>query len=123
MAQKVWSDFSPGDRVMCCNNQRDIGTVREVKPGSDVAGRALVQWDNDGTTSWLRADLLGPSPHVEDETWEYLLDLLLDGEIVTADFRRQATGAGYCVEQINNAIDYNWSEICGMAAPKSEAAT
>src|ERR1700737_3998189 len=111
MAIKVWTDFNPGDRVMACNNQRDIGTVREIGPDATVAGRALVQWDDNSPASWLRADLLSPSPHVEDEAWEYVLDLLLSGEIDTAEFRRQAGSAGYCVEQINNAIDFNWNEI------------
>lgn len=119
MAQKGWSDFNPGDRVMACHNLRDIGTVREVSPGSDVAGRAFVQWDNDGSASWLRADLLAPSPHVEDEAWEWLLDLLLEGEIDTAEFRRQATASGYAVMQINNAIDFNYDEIRSMM-PREE---
>ena len=64
--------------------------------------------------------MLSPSPHVEDEAWEYLLDLLLEGEIDTAEFRQQAAGAGYCVEQINNAIDFNWNEIAVMMPKETE---
>jgi hypothetical protein len=121
-ALKIWTDFNPGDRVMASDCQRDIGTVLETKAGSDVAGRVLVQWDDGAPSSWLRADMLKPSPHVEDEAWEYLLDLLLSGEIDTAEFRRQATGAGYCVEQINNAIDFNWEEIASNIPPEAVAA-
>jgi hypothetical protein len=122
MALKIWTDFNPGDRVMACNSHRDIGTVREIGPDATCAGRALVQWDDGSDPSWLRADLLKPSPHVEDEAWEYALDLLLSGEIEVAEFRRQATGEGYCVEQINNAIDFNWNEIVANMLPESEAA-
>lgn len=122
MALKIWSDFKPGDRVMASDCQRDIGTIVEVGPDATVAGRALVRWDDNTGASWLRADLLSPSPHVEDEAWEYVLDLLLSGEIDTAEFRRQATGAGYCVEQINNAIDFNWGEIAANMLAEAEAA-
>lgn len=119
MALKVWSDFNPGDRVMACGNERDIGTVIDVGPDATVAGRALVRWDDGAEPSWLRADLLGPSTHVEDETWEWLLDVLLNGEIDTAEFRRQATASGYAVMQINNAIDFNYDEIRSMM-PREE---
>lgn len=122
MSLKIWSDFKPGDRVMAGDCQRDIGTVIEVKPACDVAGRAFVQWDDNTESSWLRADLLSPSPHIEDETWEWLLDVLLDGEIDAGEFRRQATSAGYCVEQINNAIDFNWADIASMMPREAEAA-
>jgi hypothetical protein len=122
MALKIWTDFNLGDRVIACNSHRDIGTVREIGPDATVAGRAFVQWDDNSPSSWLRADLLSPSPHVEDEAWEYVLDLLLSGEIDTAEFRRQATGAGYCVEQINNAIDFNWNEIVSNMLSNAEAA-
>ena len=98
MALKIWSDFKSGDRVMAGSCQRDIGTIIEVWPDATVAGRALVQWDDGTPSSWLRADLLSPSPHVEDETWEWLLDVLLNGEIDTAEFRRRAMSAGYCVD-------------------------
>lgn len=117
MALKIWSDFKTGDRVMAGDCQRDIGTIIEVKPACDVAGRALVRWDDGDTPSWLRADMLKPSPHVEDETWEYMLDLLLDGEVTPSDFRHQMTNAGYAVDQVNNAIDYNWGDICAMMSP------
>lgn len=119
MALKIWSDFKPGDRVMAGDCQRDIGTVREIMAGCDVAGWAVVQWDSDGETSRIRADMLKPSPHVEDETWEYMLDLLLDGEVTPSDFRYQMTCAGYAVDQINNAIDYNWEDIRAMMAPEA----
>ena len=122
MPQKIWTDFNPGDRVMAGTDQRAIGTVREVSPDATCAGRALVQWDDNSPASWLRADLLSPSPHIEDEAWEYLLDLLLSGEIEVSEFRRQATSEGYCVEQINNAIDFNWNEIRAMTAPESAVA-
>ena len=118
MALKIWSDFKAGDRVMA-GNERDIGTIIEVKSACDVAGRALVRWDNGDEPSWLRADLLSSSPHVEDETWEYMLDLLLDGEVTPEDFRSQMTCAGYSVDQINNAIDYNWEDIRAMMAPEA----
>lgn len=117
MALKIWTDFKVGDRVMVCDNQRDIGTVLETAPDATCAGRTLCRWDNGDEPSWLRADLLSPSPHVEDETWEYLLDLLLDGEISPEEFRSQANSAGYVVDQINNAIDYNWEDIRAMMAP------
>lgn len=119
MAIFKWSDFKPSDRVMAGDCQRDIGTIQDVKEGCDVAGWATVQWDSDGEITRIRADLLKPSPHVEDEAWEYLLDLLLSGEIDTADFRSQAAGAGYCVDQINNAIDYNWAEIRAQMIPEA----
>lgn len=122
MALKIWSDFKAGDRVMATGCERDIGTIIDVMPACDVAGRAFVRWDDNSDPSWLRADLLSPSPHVEDEAWEYLLDLLLNGEVDTADFRSQAMNAGYHVQQINNAIDFNWSEIIAMTAPEAEAA-
>lgn len=118
MALKIWSDFKAGDRVMVCNNERDIGTIIEVKPDCCVAGQAFCQWDNGDESSWLRADLLSPSPHVEDETWEYMLDLLLDGEVTPEEFRSQMTCAGYPVDQINNAIDYNWEDIRAMMVPE-----
>jgi hypothetical protein len=122
MALKIWTDFNLGDRVMAGDCQRDIGTVLEIGPDATVAGRALVQWDDGAPNSWLRADLLSPSSHIEDEAWEYVLDLLLSGEIDTAEFRRQAAGAGYCVEQINNAIDFNWDEIASNMLPEAKAA-
>lgn len=119
MALKIWSDFKSGDRVMACGNERDIGTIVEVKPDCCHAGQAFVRWDDGSEPSWLRADLLGPSTHIEDEAWEYLLDLLLDGEVTPEEFRRQATNAGYPVMQINNAIDFNWQDIRDMMAPEA----
>lgn len=119
MALKIWTDFKAGDRVMACDNERDIGTILETGPDATVAGRALVRWDDGAEPSWLRADLLSPSPHVEDEAWKYMLELLLDGEVSPADFRSHMTNAGYHVQQINNAIDYNWQEICDMTAPEA----
>lgn len=119
MALKIWTDFKVGDRVMACDNERDIGTVMETGPDATVAGRALVRWDDGAEPSWLRADLLSPSPHVEDEAWEYMLDLLLDGEVTPEEFRSQMTSAGYSVVQINNAIDYNWEDIRAMMAPEA----
>jgi hypothetical protein len=118
MALKIWSDFKAGDRVMTGDCQRDIGTIREVMAGCDVAGWAVVQWDSDGETSRIRADMLKPSPHVEDETWEYMLDLLLSGEVTPAEFRSQMDSVGYAVQQINNAIDYNWEEIRANMLPE-----
>ena len=118
MALKKWSDFKAGDRVMASDCERDIGTVVDVAPGCDVAGWATVNWDSDGETSRIRADMLSPSPHVEDETWEYMLDLLLSGEVDVADFRSQMTNSGYHVQQINNAIDYNWEEIRSQMLPE-----
>lgn len=119
MALKIWTDFTAGDRVMASDCERDIGTIVETGPDATVAGRALVRWDDGSEPSWLRADLLSPSPHVEDETWEYMLDLLLDGEVTPSDFRYQMTSAGYPVVQINNAIDYNWEDIRAMMAPEA----
>lgn len=118
MALKIWSDFKAGDRVMASNCERDIGTLVETKAWSDVAGRALVRWDDGEPDSWIRADMLTLSPHVEDETWEYMLDLLLSGEVDVPDFRSQMTNSGYHVQQINNAIDYNWQEICEQMLPE-----
>jgi len=111
MAIKIWTDFKTGDRVMASDCERDIGTVIETAPDATVAGRAFIRWDDNALPSWLRADMLTFSPHVEDETWEYMLDLLLSGETSPADFRSQMDCEGYHVQQINNAIDYNWEEI------------
>ena len=119
MGLKIWSDFKAGDRVMASDCERDIGTIVEVKSACDVAGRALVRWDDGEPESWLRADLLSFSPHVEDETWEYMLDMLLCGEVTVEDFRSQMTNSGYHVQQINNAIDYTWQEICDMTSPEA----
>lgn len=119
MALKIWSDFKPDDRVICCDNERDIGTVLEIGPDATCAGRVHVRWDDSEPDSWLRADLLTFSPHLEDETWEYMLDLLLSGEVTVEDFRSQMTNAGYHVQQINNAIDYNWQDIRDMMAPEA----
>lgn len=119
MALKIWSDFKAGDRVMATDCERDIGTIVEVMAACDVAGRALVRWDDGEPDSWLRADLLSFSPHCEDETWEYMLDLLLSGEVTVEDFRSQMTSAGYHAQQINNAIDYNWQEIRDMMSPEA----
>lgn len=117
MALKIWTDFKVGDRVMASDCERDIGTILETMSACDVAGRALVRWDDGQPDTWLRADLLTFSPHVEDETWEYMLDLLLSGEIEVSDFRSQMTSAGYHVQQINNAIDFNWEEIRAQIIP------
>lgn len=122
MPLKRWTDFKAGDRVIASDCQRDIGTIIETQPDATAAGRAHVQWDDGAPSSWLRADLLGRSPHVEDEGWEYLLDLLLDGEIDTAEFRRQAMSGGYHVQQINNAIDFNAADIRAMMAREARAA-
>lgn len=119
MALKIWTDFKVGDRVMASDCERDIGTILKTEPDATVAGRAFVQWDDGAESSWLRADLLQPSPHVEDETWEYMLDLLLSGEVEVADFRSQMMNAGYHVQQINNAIDYNWEEIRAQMLPEA----
>lgn len=119
MALKIWTDFKAGDRVMAGDCERDIGTVIETGPDATCAGRVHVRWDDGEPDSWLRADLLKTSPHVEDETWEYMLDLLLSGEVEVADFRSQMTNAGYHVQQINNAIDYNWEEIRAQMLPEA----
>ena len=121
MALKVWTDFKTGDRVMASDCERDIGTVIDLAPDATVAGKALIRWDDGEPNSWLRADMLDFSPHVEDETWEYMLDLLLDGEITPSDFRSQMTCAGYHVQQINNAIDNHWADIREMM-PRDELA-
>ena len=119
MALKIWTNFKNGDRVMACDNERNIGTITETGPDATVAGRVLVRWDDGTEPSWLRADLLSPSPHVEDDTWEYMFDLLLDGEVTPNDFRHQMTSAGYSVVQINSAIDYNWKDIRAMMVSES----
>lgn len=50
-------NFKVGERVMNGTNERDGGTVLEVKPGCDANDHVIVQWDR-GETAGCGADCL-----------------------------------------------------------------
>lgn len=51
-----------------------------------------------------------PEDPESDETWNYMIDLLDDGEISASEFRRQMLSAGYDENQIATAIASSVSE-------------